>query len=215
VQLRVLTWLEQSGQAIYRFSTRQLREAVYETVPPADRPARHRQVGQILQTHYAENDIVEDLAWHAEQASDAALSLRYSQMAGDKARQVYANEIALEHYNRALTVMQEHPDLADRTVKYELLSGREQCYFLVADYQAQKVDLETMAQLAQDMADPTRQVHVATRQVLLVRLLGNTAAARQLAESALSLAQRTGESTLEAKCLHALASGLNSTLIIA
>ncbi len=200
----VLARSEQSGRTAYRFSTGQIRQTIYQTLPARERRRRHRQVGEALRQRYPADQQAEALAWHFEQAGDANLSLYYTKLAADKARQVYANESAIQHYNRALALVDEHPDLVDQETKYELLSGRERCYSLTSDQVRQQADLNQMARIAQDMGDVGRQIEVVGRQVALAGLMGESAEAQQVAQEALELARQVGDPKLQADSLIAL-----------
>lgn len=200
----VLTLSEQASQATYRFSTEQVRQAIYQTLSSRERPRRHRRIGEILRQLYPESERVEILAWHFEQAGDANLTLYYAKLAADKARLVYANESAIQHYNRALALIQERPDLVDLETRYELVSGRERCYALISEHAKQQTDLEEMTRLAQDMGDVSRQVEVVTRQVELAGVMGESAEAQHIAQAALDLARQVGDLKLQADGLIAL-----------
>ncbi len=203
-QQHVLAASDQAGQQGYRFSTDQMREAVYSTLAPEQRAERHRHIGEALRKLYAESDVAEWLAWHFERAGDARLALRYSKLAADKARQIYANESAIQHYGRALALQSERPALADMQTEYELLAGRQACYSLVGKRQAQQADLDAMARLAGDMGDVPKQVEVATLRVTLAIFLGNNVEAQQAAQAALTLARQVGDRSLEAISLTSL-----------
>ncbi len=200
----VLSISDRAGEAIYRFSTDQMQEAVYNTFSAQERAARHQRIGQVLRDRHDEIEIVESLAWHFERAGEGDLALRYSKMAADKARQMFANESAVRHYDQALALIDQYPQLADPQVEYEVLAGREDCYRLIGDRQAQQADLDEMARIAEQTGDLSRRIEVVTRQVTLSNLLGNQVEARRAAETALDLARQAGDPRLEADILSSL-----------
>jgi len=206
----VLTLQNHLGQASYHFSTDQMRRIVYQTLPPQALAARHWRVGQALRKLHHENEVAERLAWHFEQANDWALALHYTQVAADKARQVYANESAITYYNQALAILEQHivdpnhPELTPVQLEYDILAGRESCYRLLGDRVAQQSDITRMVKLAQAMENPAKQVLALTRQVTLANGLGNYAEAKRAAASAMSLTFQLHDHRIEAEILNAL-----------
>lgn len=204
VREHILDRHHQAEQVIYHFANDQLRRALYATLDEAERVARHRRIGEVLRALYPEHDVAEALAWHFERARDWERALRYARMAADKARQMYANASAIQHYNQALDLLRAHPALADVETEYALLAGREEAYSLVGNRQGQADDLDAMARIAEAMGDSRRQVAVVTRQVALANQMGNQAEAVRAAERALALARQVKDRKLEADSLTAL-----------
>jgi signal transduction histidine kinase/predicted ATPase len=198
------------GELAYRFSNDHMRMAIYHTLPPDARARRHLRIGKVLESRSPE-DLVSDLiarylamAWHFEQAGALALALQYTQTAGDKARQIYANESAVQHYSRALELARSEDTHVPPETLYEILAGREEAYRLIGQRKAQQSDLEAMAEIAAKMDDVSRQIEVITRQVDLASQLGNHANVLLAAETALSLARQVQDRKLEADSLDAL-----------
>ncbi|MBN1180219.1 MAG: GAF domain-containing protein, partial [Anaerolineae bacterium] len=204
VQRHVLVLDEHAEGLVYRFSTDPMRDVLYTRLMSEDRAARHRRVGEALRALYKAEDVAVWLAWHFECAGDVDLALQYERIAADKARLVYANDSAIEHYTRALKFVSAQGPAADPQVQYDLLAAREERYDLVGAREAQQADLEAMARLALEMGDVVRQVEVVTRRVALANQLGQHAEARALAEATLALAHQAGDSKLEADILTAL-----------
>lgn len=204
VQQHVLAASDQAGQYAYRFSNAQMQQAVYDTLMPEQRRQCHQRVGETLRRLYDESDVAEWLAWHFERAGDAPLALRYLRLAGDKARQSYANDSAIRHYTRALALVSERPGLVNLDTQFELLAGREECYGLLGDRRAQQADLREMERIAIQLGDIARRVGVVMRQVTLENLLGDNVEARRRAEAALDLARQVDDPKLEADSLSAL-----------
>ena len=204
VQRHVLAVSEPAGQPAYRFSTDAMRQAVLQTLTAEERAQRHRRIGETIRAQRDETEAAEWLAWHFEQAGDSALALRYWKLAGDRARQVYANESAIQHYSHALALIEEQHGLTDSETEYDILSGRETCHALVGDRRAQQADLERMEQIARQSGNVRRQIEVATRRATLANLLGHHAEACQAAQATLELARQAGNRQWEAQSLSAL-----------
>jgi len=91
----------------YAFSHGLTREVVYETLPYAQRRQLHRGVAVHIereQTHHLE-PVCELLLHHYELAADAAKTVRYAAMSGDRAEAVFAHKEAIDYYHRSLAAL--------------------------------------------------------------------------------------------------------------
>lgn len=200
----VLTVNNQLGQAAYHFSTDQMREAIYNTLRSEALTARHWRIGQAFRKLYGDSDNTELLAWHFEKAQDWKLALHYTKLTADKARQVYANESAVASYTKALTLLEDHPELEDAALEYEILAGREVCYRLLGNRQGQQADIDRMIQIARSFGDAPKHILGLTRQVSLANLLGDYVAAKRAAATAMTLTYQLDDHQLEAQTLNSL-----------
>ena len=96
------------GQDRYRFASDVLRTTVYETIDEDERRERHRIVGDALveeardsSEHHAA------VAHHYERGGDPELALEHTIDAGEGAKRVYAHDVAVEYYERALRLARE------------------------------------------------------------------------------------------------------------
>jgi len=82
------------------------QEVAYESLLFAHRRELHRRVGEYLERTYADSleEYYELLAHHYYRSGDQEKSWHYLLKAGDKARDKYANEAAIAHYNQALSL---------------------------------------------------------------------------------------------------------------
>ncbi len=192
----VLTLSARAGEATYRFSNDQVRIVLYHTLTPAERAQRHALCADTLRQRYPDSDIAEVLTWHYEQAGQLAQALQYAQMAGDKARQVYAHHSAVRYYSQALDFSQRASLAVSPQTLYALRWGRANAYAYLERYQAQRDDLARMSQLATLMADVTRQIETHNLQVTALGLLGDHEEALRLGAETLALARQTGDSLL-------------------
>ncbi len=207
VEQHVLKMAEQDGQTVYHLSSDPMREALYQTLTPQERVARHRRVGETMRRLYADQ-AAGILTWHFERAGDVDLALHYAHLAADQARQASANETAVAHYTHALELVHAHDELHDAGREYALLAGRQECYRLLADSNGQQSDLEQMAAIARQLGDARRQIQVATHQVGLANEVGNHVDAQQAARLALELARQIDDPQLTADSLTALGNTL-------
>jgi class 3 adenylate cyclase len=95
-----------------RFRTRLARDAAYEGLPFRRRVELHGRAATALQQRAtADDDQSESLSLHCLAAHHYADAWRYSRVAGDRARRVYANNEALTFYGRARAAAQRIPGI--------------------------------------------------------------------------------------------------------
>jgi class 3 adenylate cyclase/tetratricopeptide (TPR) repeat protein len=92
-----------SAPGSYRFKHSLIREVAYETLLFSRRRELHRRVAtHIEQANQRQLDAhLESLAHHWDLSGDAARTVTYSVLAGDKARRVFASESAVVYYRQA------------------------------------------------------------------------------------------------------------------
>ncbi|MBU1878027.1 MAG: tetratricopeptide repeat protein, partial [Chloroflexi bacterium] len=103
-QLAALNLIESDGDGEYLFHHSLTQQVVYEGLLTGPRQAMHQRVGHALDQLYPDrqDELVEQLAYHFEQACRPEQALPYLIAAGEKGRQQYANAEALSFYQRAL-----------------------------------------------------------------------------------------------------------------
>ena len=96
-------------QPEYQFKHALIQEAAYRTVLTPRRTELHRKAATWLEEHYAENEdeALGLLAHHWLAAGDEEKAIAYLARAGDKARQEYALDEAIEHYRALLPLLEE------------------------------------------------------------------------------------------------------------
>jgi tetratricopeptide (TPR) repeat protein len=92
--------------ARYLFKHALIQDAAYNSLLLQRRKEIHRAVGQAIEDLYAErlSEYQEELAYHYERGEVWEKALEYLVKAGQQLQQVYANQEALVHYNRALAI---------------------------------------------------------------------------------------------------------------
>ena len=92
----------------YDFSHDRLRDVAYTQISAARRRLLHQNVADTLeQIHAHELDVVSSqLAAHYEQANCLDQSLKYHLQAGQAAVRLYANEMAIAHFQRGLALLE-------------------------------------------------------------------------------------------------------------
>jgi ABC-type transport system substrate-binding protein/class 3 adenylate cyclase len=96
----------------YRFRHGLVQEVAYNSLLEPTRRSLHRRIGEAIETLYGDSGdaVYGPLAHHFAEADEPELAARYSLLAGDAARAVYADMEAIEHYRRARTFLRRLND---------------------------------------------------------------------------------------------------------
>ena len=97
---------------LYRFRHKLFQQHLYNEISQIERELLHAEIGLVLESIYSENveGISAQLAWHFVEAGEHQKAVHYLLMTGDRARQLYAHEEAIDNYQRALSLLKEHGD---------------------------------------------------------------------------------------------------------
>jgi class 3 adenylate cyclase/predicted ATPase len=98
----------QAGEQVYAFRHIITHETVYRSLLRSQRPGMHRTVGECIETVHAGDltNQAEVLALHYDRARVHDKAMLYALLAGDRARDSFANREAIEYYSRALQFSQ-------------------------------------------------------------------------------------------------------------
>jgi predicted ATPase/class 3 adenylate cyclase len=144
----------------YSFRHALTQEAAYQTLLYAQRRALHRTVAESLETLFPHRvgEQVGLLAHHWEQAEEPEKVVTYSIRAGERARKAYANEAAISHFQKALSVINKH-SLDDRFVErhLEALKRLGQVYYGTARMTEAEQRLRQAIALAEHVALAPRE----------------------------------------------------------
>ena len=90
----------------YRFRHGLVQEVAYNSLLEPARRNLHRRIGEAIEALYGDagESVYGPLARHFSEADEPERAARYSLLAGDAARSVYADHEALDHYRRARRV---------------------------------------------------------------------------------------------------------------
>jgi predicted ATPase/DNA-binding SARP family transcriptional activator/DNA-binding transcriptional ArsR family regulator len=185
-----------SAEPDYVFAHDQIRRVTYERLSAPRRRLYHTRVGQALVSLAPEEP--EALAYHWTQAAVWDQALEYHQRAGDRARSVYANAAAVDHYTQALEALDQLPSPPDPARSFELHLAREEIYHRLGERTAQAKDLEVLEALAQQLDDDRRRAKVADRRSYYADAIADYPMAIAAAQTAADLAHAAGEVGLEA-----------------
>jgi adenylate cyclase len=91
----------------YLFKHMMTQEVAYESLAYATRTMLHEQVGEYIESHFAEDveHYLDMLAYHYGRSENHERQRHYFLLAGQAAQAAYANEIALDYYRRLLPLI--------------------------------------------------------------------------------------------------------------
>ena len=109
-------FLEADGPDRLRFRHAMIRDVAYSSLAFKRRRELHVRLGEIVETAAADNPetVADTLALHFSLGQDHARAWHYSRMAGDQARETYANVEAATHYENALQAARHLDGVADQ-----------------------------------------------------------------------------------------------------
>jgi predicted ATPase len=168
-----------SFQKKYLFDHAKIREVLYNGIMDELRQEYHRTVADTLAELYgdAADEVVSKLAYHYAEANDRRAG-QYLAMAGDKARERYANDEAIRLYSRAMDFIgkEEQPAILEKLGDIEFMLGeydRAKEYF--GRTGAAAADSETAARMLRKTGD----IHISRGNYEeALRTLGEARAAR-------------------------------------
>lgn len=148
----------------YHFRTPLIRDAAYESLLSAQRAAIHLRTAEYLENHLDSDNLPDYyglLAYQYRGADQAGKELLFTLLAADQARRLFANAEALQHYNRALALVDRMeaatPDETTRraiqTQRFEALTGRRDVLYQMGQLDAARADSRALLPLARQMPD--------------------------------------------------------------
>lgn len=194
--------VREQGVDAYDFSHDRIREVAYQGLSQVRRRLLHRRVAEALEAVYATtlDEISGQLAAHYEQTASLTKARKYWQRAGLRAAAHFANDEAILHFTKALTLtpQEEHQE------RFELLVQRFSIYTLHGHPELRLADLMAIQQTAQEiLAQDAVQAGPTIRSVMLLgRYYQDTGEPEQAVshmQQAITLAQTHGERRLEAR----------------
>jgi class 3 adenylate cyclase/predicted ATPase/type II secretory pathway predicted ATPase ExeA len=179
----------------YRFKHMLVQEAAYNTLPKKSRRLLHARIAKTLEEKCAERAQLEPelLAYHFEQAGLTRPAIMYWRLAAQRDADRSANVEALNHFNRALTLLKDLPAGAERDAsELELLIARGAPMMTVKGYASEEIERNFLRakELSQENRDSEHSflAHWGLWVFHLVRR--PLATACDLAEQLLSLAKK-------------------------
>lgn len=124
VQRRLL--IEDPEWGVYDFSHDKVREVVYRDIGSARRVLLHRAVAEMLeqQTDKLGHERDARLAEHFERGHVWAKAVHYLSLAADHSQKLFAMREALQWFDRAIALLQAHPDAASLPQQLAVIEQR-------------------------------------------------------------------------------------------
>ncbi len=111
----------------YAFRHALIQEAIHSTLLKRDRQEMHREVAEAVEkgSFWPANERDEVLAYHYSESGEAAKAVPYLLGAAERSARRHANDVAADHYRRALDIVRILPEFdRDEYNRLELLHGR-------------------------------------------------------------------------------------------
>ena len=178
---RDITQLETTTPELeYVFKHIVTREVAYESLALSTRQMLHEQAGKFIENTYAEevNQFLDLLAYHYGNSQNTVKQRLYFRKAGDAAKAAYANQAAIEYYQRLLP-------LAEGEERLEVLMQLGDIYQLTGAWkQAEHMAEETLA-LAEASHNAVYAARARHLKGKILMLRGEYAAAGETCQQAL------------------------------
>ncbi len=148
----------------YIFKHELTREAAYNSILRRRRRQFHRNVGEAIEDLFPEQleEEAHKLAIHFLEARDNEKALKYFTNAGDKAGRLYANDEALDHYQKALELARTMP--LDNKQLIHLYTNCGRTYQLSGRYDEAIETYEELEALGKDREDRELELAALTSQ---------------------------------------------------
>jgi predicted ATPase/class 3 adenylate cyclase len=189
----------------YSFKSSLIRDTAYESLLSTQRAVFHLKAAEYLENLVKTDDLVgymAMLAYHYQGAGNNKRELFYSILAAEQARKIYANAEALQHYNRAVELIDrlqaelksDDQNRSLQTQRFEVLNGRREVLFQLGQFEASHTDTLALLPLARQMADdPAWLIDALLAQAeYLIGSREELDQGLQLAQEAFNLARQSG-----------------------
>jgi DNA-binding winged helix-turn-helix (wHTH) protein/predicted ATPase len=201
-------WPDGTRVELYSFRHDLYRELLYDCLPARRRALSHARVGRRLQAACAGrlDAIASELAEHFERSDEPVLAIPHHQRAAAKALRRSANEEAIGHLRRALALIGQVVDEAERTkVEVELLVNLGAAFIATRGFGASEV-LEAYSRaemLCKRLGNRVDIFPALWGQWLFRWGRSEVDAAWRLCERLLALAEQSGDAGLRLQAHHA------------
>ncbi len=186
----------------YDFSHDKIRSVVYHSARAAQRRL-HQRVGEAMEGLYAgqPETVCAQLAYHYERADSRNKARIYLPMAAARAAAVYANQEALNYYDRALALLEK-----DDSRRWEILLRRMQVLHLTGQYDEARAAGWQVVEATQDSAGAQWVAAQAANELSAIyRASHDYDDARAWGERARQLAEKSEEPAEQARAKQSLA----------
>jgi DNA-binding SARP family transcriptional activator/predicted ATPase len=197
----------------YRFRHTLFQKHLYGQLDPVERANLHEEIGNLLEGLYGEqvDEVAVALARHFDEAGLLDKAVTYYERAGNRAKQLSADEDAIGHFTRGIDLLQSMPDTlecAQRELGLQIALGAP--LITIKGYGAPEVQaaFTRARELSIQVLDPPQLFPLiyGLRSFYLMRANHNTA--RDIAEQLIALAEQEDEPSFFLQAHEALGSTL-------
>jgi len=215
----------------YTFRSKLVRDAVYDTLLSSQGAAFHLQIADYIEGRFivdaagpGQERFYGTLAHHYQHANRPDKELDYTLRNADRAKDIYANTEAAQHYTHALALLdqleqeQDNGAMADlvKTQRFQVLMRRHRVYYLMAEFSEMRRNAEALLPLARELTkdgDPTWLIDALLHQpgVDDCDRREDIESGIQMAQEALELSRKIGDRRRE---LESLLANINQCLAL-
>ena len=195
--------LGEAPDAIYTFKQALVQETAYETLLRQRRQNFHERITQALEAGFPEIVAAQPelLAHHYGVAGRNRSAIGYWMQAGERARKRSAEIEAIEHFTKALELLEQAPESSERTAQ-ELTcwTALGQAHLITDGYAAEetRVAFETAFELSAHVNDPERQFLSAWGILAYHFIHGDMERSLELSEESVKRAEASGNQSFRA-----------------
>jgi len=211
-ELKALEIIYEQGllpEPAYIFKHAVIQDVAYQSLLKERRKELHRAVGHAIEELYPDrlSDHFEELAYHFSQGEEWTKAFDYLGRSGDKAKDAYANQVALDFYARALDAAQRVTPPVPAKRVMEIYQRRSQVWLLLSRLPEAIAESEKMLEVARAAGDRRGEgealvdlalVHWATFS------MEHLPHVKRCAEEAVRIAQEIGDQRVLARSLWGL-----------
>jgi tetratricopeptide (TPR) repeat protein len=185
-----------AGSQEHIFKHAILREVTYESVVLRLRRKYHNLAADWLIEQSGERTgwHLGMIAEHLELAGRAGDAVEYLILAGQEAASTYANEEAINYFNRALMLVRDD----ELELRWTILLAREAVYHLQGKREAQKKDLDALSEVGANLYSGMLPAVLLVRQARYFSAIGDFPEAFNVSQKAIESASASQQPVLEA-----------------
>jgi adenylate cyclase len=192
-----LTMIDPEPEQTYLFKHIVTQEVAYESLPYATRALIHDQIGAVIEQQSADmiDQVLDILAYHYSRGTNREKQREYLLRAGERAQADYANNAAIDYYERVLPLTSDERRIS-------VTRRLAQVFELLSQWDAATTHYQQAMQLATQAGDRVAHAWVETAFGELLRKRGQFAEAAEYHARALMAFKELNERTGIAQVLH-------------
>ena len=196
--------LEEGGKEHYCFTEDMIREVIYSKISGVKLKRYHQAVGERLLSLYEgrTEGVVEELANHFYRSGDLERAIEYSVVAGDRAKDAYANRDAIRFYDIAIECLAESEAEEKEVKEIECLKKRAIVLNLIGENERGAGDLEEAVNKAKEIGNKEKEADCLIAFCKINQDTAQYKEAAKKAEKALEIYKELKYKKGEAKSLH-------------